>query len=93
MSKTYVGDIGTVIVLDCGQDVSTASARTIEVKKPDQTTVSWTAVAEGTNSIKFTTVSGTLDQPGEWLLQAKVTIGSGVWRGETARLMVYTTFS
>jgi hypothetical protein len=92
MTKTYTGDTGTVITLDCGQDISAASVRTIEVRKPDGTTTSWAASASGNNSIMFTTLVGTLDMPGRWKLQARVTLPSGVWRGETAVLDVYSPF-
>jgi hypothetical protein len=91
--KVYVGDIGTRITLDCGTDVSASSARTIEVRKPDDTTASWTATLTGTNSIYFDTVAGSLDQPGRYKLQAKVTIGSNVWRGRTVSLQVYDVFT
>lgn len=93
MSKVYTGDTGTVIVLDCGQDISAATARSIEVRKPDGSTTSWAAVAEGTNSIKFTTLAGSLDQPGDYRLQARVTLPSGTWRGEAASLQVYSPFA
>lgn len=90
--KSYVGDTGTVITLDCGQDISTASARSIAVKKPDGTTTSWSASASGTTAIAFTTLSDSLDQRGNWLLQAHVTLPSGEWLGETAQLEVYAAF-
>ena len=90
--KVYVGDIGTVIVLDCGQDISAATVREIAVRKPDASLVTWTAVASGPNALAFTTVSGTLDRAGRWLLQAKVTLPSGSWLGETAELTVYAPF-
>ena len=92
MSKTYVGDTGTRITLDCGQDISTASARTIEVRKPDGTLTNWTAQASGTNAIYFDSLAGTFDMPGNWRLQAKVTLASGVWRGETVLLPVYAHY-
>lgn len=91
-TKTYVGDTGTAIVLDCGTDISAASARTIEVLKPDNTATSWAAVAEGSDSLRFDTLADTLDQPGDWKLQAKVAIGAGVWRGETVILRVYANY-
>lgn len=93
MSKVYVGDIGTQIILDCGQDVSAATARSIEVRKPDGSVTSWPAVASGTKAISFTTVADTLDAPGGWRLQAVVTLPSGKWRGETAWLPVYAAFA
>ena len=92
MSKVYTGDTGTVIVLDCGQDISAASVRSIEVRKPDGTTTSWAAVASGANAISYTTLVGSLDQAGMWKVQAKVTLTSGVWRGATADMAVYAAF-
>lgn len=91
-SKVYVGDTGTAIILDCGQDISAATVRSIEVRKPNGSRASWAATASGTNAIRFDTISTTLDQPGVWKLQAKVTLSSGVWRGETVELDVYAPF-
>lgn len=91
-TKVYVGDTGTVITLDCGADISAATARSIAVRKPDGTPTSWSASASGTNSIQFTTLAGSLDQNGIWRLQAVVSIGGGTWRGETVELQVYAAF-
>lgn len=88
-TKTYVGDTGTVITLDCGQDISAATGRAIEVRKPDGTTATWAADASGTDAISFTTLAGTLDMPGTWRLQAHVTLPSGEWLGRTVLLTVY----
>lgn len=91
-SKTYVGDIGTRITLDCGTDISAATARSIEVRKPDGTTTSWPAVASGTDALYFDTLADSLDRAGDWRLQAKVTLPSGIWLGETVLLRVYAPF-
>ncbi len=93
MSKVYTGDTGTVIVLDCGQNISTATARSIAVRKPDGSSTSWAAVGEGTDSIKHTSLAGTFDQAGDYQLQAVVTLPSGTWRGETVALHVYSPFA
>jgi hypothetical protein len=93
MSKTYVGDTGTRITMDCGTNISTASALEILARKPDGTAVTWTATLSGTDSLYFDTLAATLDQAGDWRLQAKVTIGSGVWRGETVLLQVHQVFA
>jgi len=94
MAQTiYVGDTGTLIVLDCGQDISAASVRTIEVRKPNGTAVQWSAVANGANSLAYTSLADTFDMAGEWQLQARVTLPSGQWRGKTAALQVYAPFT
>jgi hypothetical protein len=91
--KVYAGDLGTRVILDCGQDISAATARSIEVQKPNGSTASWTAIAEGTNSIKFDTVANSsFDVPGTWRLQSKIAIGGAVWRGTTVTLTVYPFF-
>jgi hypothetical protein len=92
MSKVYTGDTGTVITLDCGQDITAATVRSIEVRKPDGSTATWAALASGSNAIAFTTLAGSIDMPGRWRLQARVTLPSGQWRGETAVLDVYSPF-
>jgi hypothetical protein len=90
--KTYVGDTGTAIILDCVVDVSSANARSIEVRKPDGSLTSWPAAASGATSVRFDTMPDTLDMPGTWKLQSRVTMASGVWRGETAALSVFEHF-
>lgn len=92
MSKVYVGDTGTSIVLDCGQDITAATARSIQVRKPDGSVVTWSAVASGTDSIAYTSLADTFDKPGAYKLQALVTLPSGMWRGSTASLTVYGVF-
>jgi hypothetical protein len=91
--KVYVDDTGTRIILDCGQDVSAATAREIVVRKPDGTSATWAAEASGTDAIAYTTLADTLDQAGRWRLQARVTLPTGVWRGSTVDLLVYRHFA
>ena len=92
-SKTYVGDIGTVITLDCGTDISTATARSIEVRKPNGESVTWPASASGTTAITYTILDGDLDVAGSWTLQAHVTLSTGEWLGESVRRVVYAAFA
>lgn len=93
MTKVYTGDIGTLIVLDCGQNISAATARSILVRLPDGSEVTWAAVANGTDAVAYTSEAGTFTQPGQHKLQARVTLPSGTWRGATATLDVYLPFS
>jgi len=90
-SKVYVGDLGTVVTLDCGTNVSAATVRRILYTKPTGVTGAWTATASGTDSIAYTTagVTSDWDVAGTWLLQAEVTTAGGKWLGETVELRVY----
>lgn len=94
MTKTYIGDTGTAIVLDTGHSLAGASAVSIEARKPNGSIeVSWPGTVVESTKVQFLTLAGTLDQAGEWLLQARVELSSGTWLGETARLTVYRPFS
>lgn len=92
-NKVYVGSIGTQIILDCGQDISAATSLRIDVRKPDGTVVTWSAVASGATALRFDTLAGTLDQVGRWRLQAHVTLPTGDWPGDTIALDVYAPFN
>lgn len=91
-NKVYVGDTGTEVLVDCGQDVSAGSLFQLSVTRPDGSSATWTAALQGTNFVRFLSLAGTFDQPGLWKLQALVTLPSGVWRGETAQFLVYSNF-
>lgn len=92
MTKIYVGDVGTEIILDCGQSIASATTTDIKVTKPNNTTDTWTGSIYNTNYIKYTIQTGDLDVVGPWLLQAYVVTPSGTWRGETAKMEVYQVF-
>jgi hypothetical protein len=94
MTKVYVGDIGTALVLDTGQSLAGASSVSIEARKPNGSTeVSWTAAVVETTKVQHISLVGTFDMPGEWKLQARVVLASGTWLGETVGLTVYRPFS
>lgn len=90
-NKIYVGDIGTVIELDCVSDISTATVTKIRYQKPDRKVGEWPAVRSG-NKISFTTVSGSLDQAGTWRLQAYVEMPNWRGRGETVDMVIHSLF-
>lgn len=89
MNKVYVGDVGTVVVLDCGQNVSAAISRSVDVRRPDGSSTNWPASASGTNAIQVTIGAGELAVAGAWRLQANVEMPTGTWRGATVVLRVY----
>lgn len=93
MTKVYVGDTGTQVVLNTGAAVAGAASLQILVRKPDGSEVTWNATPDGSQSMTYTTDSDDLNLPGTYLLQAKITTPSGgAWLGQTARLRVYDRF-
>lgn len=94
MSKTYVGDVGTEIILDCVIDISTATVLKIFVRKPDSTaTVEWNAVAEGTTKIKHVAADGDLNYPGTYTVQAYIKMPLWKGRGEATTFTVNNLFT
>jgi hypothetical protein len=95
-NKVYIGDIGTVILLDTAATL-TGGTVTIKYEKPDGSTGSWNGTiatsASGANKgISYTTTSGDLNQPGLWKLQAYAVLSGGTWSGVTVPLIVYPAF-
>jgi hypothetical protein len=93
MSKVYVGDIGTQIILDCGSNITAATGMAIKVKKPSGDEVEWTGVLDGTNSVKYILEAGDLDEPGTWILQAYVELATWEGLGESYKLKVYAPYT
>lgn len=94
MGKVYVDDVGTEIVLDCGEDIASATGLAIKAKRPDGSEVSWVAelAAGSTTEIMYVTQNGDLNQAGDWKLQAAPTLPNWNGRGETAVLPVHGHF-
>lgn len=88
MSDVFVGDVGTVISLDCGAITTAATLRQVIVKKPNGRRVTWNAVQDAETSIKYVVQVGDLDVAGDWQLQAYVEFPTWKGRGEVATLKV-----
>ena len=92
MAKHYKREVGTVVTLDCGVDVSAGTTLEIEVEKPDGTLDTWTGAVDGTTGVKYTLTSSDFDQTGLYKMQAHVTAANGEWFGETVEIYVYDDF-
>lgn len=93
MSKVYIGDTGTQIFLDCGEDITNATALSIKVQKPDNSIVTWPGELSGITSILYTTTDSDFDQEGIWKLQAYVETPDGAWTGAVTVLNIYSAFT
>lgn len=83
----YLNDVGTIIQVDVGSDITGATIHSIKYIKPDGTTGSWDATVS-TQFLRYTTIEDDLDQAGEWVVQAKVALTGGIWHGEITRFDV-----
>lgn len=88
MTTVYTGDVGTAIILDCVDDVSAATVRTIKVRKPNGVRTTWAATLDGTTKIKYVIQTGDLDVIGNWALQAYVEIPGWKGSGKLVTLVV-----
>lgn len=85
----YLGDMPDV-VCDFKEDISTASARTMHVQKPDGQTETWSAAAgDAVTEIKYaipTTL--VLNQAGIWKVNPRVIVGGKQITGVTGEFEV-----
>jgi hypothetical protein len=83
--EIHEGDVGTklrVTVTDCGSvvDISTATALSIFIRKPDGTVLSRTGTLETDGvdgQMHYITVAGDLDVAGSYKIQGRVSFASG----------------
>lgn len=96
-SEIHYGDIGvnfniTVMNGTAVLDVSNANSINIIFQKPDGSDLTKTAtlVTNGTDgNIRYTSVSGDLDQIGTWQIQARVNFGASVFSTDIQKFKVY----
>ncbi len=85
----FNGDIGTLIEIavtdpsDVAMDISAATIFRIYYIDPDGTVGFWTAIlkAATTDTIQFTTISGSISVAGAWKIQGYVALAA--WTGRT----------
>ena len=76
-----IGDIGTLISIDVGEDVSAATAAEIRYRKPSGASGSWPATVTG-QTVRRVTASDDINEKGLWHFQAFVNLGS--WVGSSS---------
>ena len=93
MGKVYKNDIGTIITIDSGEDLSSATVKKIYFKKPDGTLGNWSASVVDTTKLRYTTEAGDLNMAGTWQFQIYVELPSWQGRGETESYQIYDYFN
>jgi hypothetical protein len=92
MSKMYVGDIGTIIILDVGITVASATSYSFKVIKPSGVIQDWTCTVNSTTSFKYATQNGSLNESGIYHIQAYATYPDWNGRSDTISFEVYDLF-
>jgi hypothetical protein len=78
--SVHVGDIGSEIIYDVGEDISAGSGLKLKYRKPDGSVGQWTAVLHGTTAVKYvTTAVGDLPLAGAWDFQPYIELSG--WKG------------
>jgi len=91
--KLYKNTEGLPVIIDMGEDVSTATNIVLHVTKPDSTTTTWTgAIVYNTNYFKYTLKSGDVDQVGPYKIHPHSTLGSWTGFWETTSIRVYDEY-
>lgn len=99
MSKNYVGDVGTEILVDVGSPVDTATTLKFYVKKPSGKEIEWEAELGPVNAqgqyttMRYVVQPGDWDEPGFWILQAYVVLPSWSGRGDSVKFKLEPEFS
>lgn len=80
----YVNDIGTLIKVAVGTDISTATVHKIKFKKPNGVKGEWAAeIGSDDVSLEYTTVEDDIDVEGTWIVQAYVELPA--WSGHSTK--------
>lgn len=90
--KIYISDKGTEIILDCGEDISTATEVKIIYQDPEGTIGEWVAGIYNTNFVRYVNPSE-WTIPGVWKFQSYVVFPTGYhYYGRTYEEEIFPLF-
>lgn len=91
MSKVFQNDLGTVLTVDTGVALATATTLELHVRKPDGSTAEWTCSYSG-NNLTYTTVAADWTQVGTHRLVAYVEFSGTKHTGTAFEIEVYEKY-
>lgn len=94
--EVRVGDIGTILEVTLTEDgaavnISTATTIEIKLKPPEAATKTKTATfsTDGSDGkIRYITISGDIDEEGQWRIQGHVILPTGEWHSAIGKFVV-----
>ncbi len=75
----FVGDVGTVISIDLGEDLAAVTSSKFKVVKPDNEYAEWAPAVNGT-ALEYTLQAGDIPVVGRYAIQPYLEFSTG-WRG------------
>jgi len=93
MGKIYVGDVGTEIIVDCGEDITNGVDPVLKVLLPDGTEVEWTCSVVETTKLRHVSDANTFKVKGQHKLQAYPNLPNWIGRGKTKAITVYAKYT
>lgn len=91
--RSYVGDIGTIILIDMQETITGATGLKFNVRKPNGEEVVWTPTIDGTQKLKYAVVENDFNIAGVYKIQPELTVDNFTGKGYTARLTVYRKYT
>ena len=87
----YVGDVGTVILIDMQEDISAATIHTIKVRKDGGDSV-WAASIYNSNYLRYIVVADDFNEAGTYYLQPYLEFTGWQGLGETITIEIYDSY-
>jgi hypothetical protein len=90
MPGFFQDDVGTIIEVNVGEDVSLATTLELRIRKPNGAVENWTAAKDSLvdTQINYTVVAGDFDQAGEYRLNSYIVLPTWTGHGEPARFEI-----
>ena len=90
--KIYQGDSGTIILIDCNENINAASNVYISVKEPSGNLANWNGNVYSNTFIMYTLSPEDISDSGIYKLQPVIEIGNWVGRADTVEFRVFPQF-
>lgn len=91
--KVYKDDVGTLIQIDCGSDISSATVTQVKVRLPDNTTTTWAASLNGEQVLEYNLVASDTATAGFLTGNVYIVTPEGIWHGETFEIRIYEPYT
>lgn len=87
-NNIYLGDVGTEILIDMQQDISTATDKSLKIRFADATTTTWSPTIVSSNYLRYIIQDGDLDVQGKCYVQPYLEFATWQGHGDTVNFTI-----